>query len=74
MQSFHVIVMASGDGGSTIAEFLKPLHVDADIVVRLSRELRSTFLQLAAESTNQFLPTPISESMLRPAGHRVHGR
>lgn len=51
---------------SSIDEFLRPLEVDVEKIHRLARSLRDTYLKLAAESTDQFLPTPISESILRP--------
>ncbi|OAA54848.1 hexokinase family protein [Niveomyces insectorum RCEF 264] len=49
-----------------LAAFLRPLAVDGDRVDALSREFALTFTHLAAESTNQFLSTPISESILLP--------
>ena len=54
-------------------DFLRPLAIDAQTVLELSHELASTFRQLSAESLDQFLPTPISESILRPAAS-AHGR
>ncbi|KAL2196791.1 hypothetical protein P885DRAFT_37350 [Corynascus similis CBS 632.67] len=57
----------------SLDDFLQPLAIDFQTVVELSRELTSTFLQLSAESSDQFLPTPISESVLRPV-RREHGR
>ncbi|KAK4189294.1 major facilitator superfamily domain-containing protein [Podospora australis] len=58
-----------------IDEFLKPLAVDSRTVLELSHELASTFRTLSAESTDQFLPTPISESILRPLeSGQDHGR
>ncbi|KAL2168224.1 hypothetical protein VTG60DRAFT_283 [Thermothelomyces hinnuleus] len=50
----------------SLDDFLRPLAVDLETVLKLSRELESTFHQLSAESSDQFLPTPISESILRP--------
>jgi hexokinase len=52
---------------ASLAEFLKPLQVTTEQVVSLSRQLHTTFRNLAATSSDQFLPTPISESILRPA-------
>jgi len=49
-------------------EFLEPLRVTNEVVHQLSREFYSTFKKLAAESKDMFLSTPISESILRPAG------
>lgn len=57
----------------SLDEFLRPLAIDSQTVLELSRELALTFRSLSAESPDQFLPTPISESMLRPAA-RDHGR
>ena len=57
----------------SLDEFLRPLAIDSQTVLELSRELEMTFRRLSAESPDQFLPTPISESMLRPAA-RGHGR
>ncbi|KAK0712224.1 hypothetical protein B0T21DRAFT_376197 [Apiosordaria backusii] len=54
--------------GSTleIDKFLEPLAVDAQTLTVLSREMASTFGKLSAESTDMFLPTPISDSILTP--------
>ncbi|KAJ8113347.1 hypothetical protein ONZ43_g5172 [Nemania bipapillata] len=54
--------------------FLKPLHIDVTKAHVLAHELYQTFKRLAAESSTQFLPTPISESILRPTGGRERGR
>jgi hypothetical protein len=51
----------------SIEDFLQPLAIDAGKVLELSHEFASTFRKLSAESLDQFLPTPISESILRPA-------
>ncbi|KAK3324308.1 actin-like ATPase domain-containing protein [Cercophora scortea] len=59
---------------TAIADFLKPLDIDSNVVWELSRELASTFKTLSAESLDQFLPTPISESILRPAAGLDTGR
>ena len=58
----------------SIDEFLRPLHIDSTLVVDLARELTATFRELSAESLNQFLPTPISESILRPEADHSGGR
>ena len=60
--------------GSDLESFLRPLHIDDSLVLRLSRELCTTFKELSAESTDQFLPTPISESLLRRTDGADHGR
>ena len=58
---------------TTLDEFLQPLAVGTELLLELSRELAATFRTLSAESLDQFLPTPISESVLRPE-RRDHGR
>ncbi|KAF7561776.1 hypothetical protein G7046_g2374 [Stylonectria norvegica] len=57
----------------SVEDFLQPLRVDLDTLVALSERFLPTFRQLAAESQEQFLPTPISGSVLRPVGERSHG-
>ena len=59
-----------------LAAFLRPLHVDEALVHRLSHDFYSNFSELAANSLDQFLPTPISESLLRPvtSSQTGHGR
>ncbi|KAI0843079.1 MFS general substrate transporter [Hypoxylon sp. FL0890] len=59
---------------SDIEEFLKPLSIDDATAHALSHELYQTFQHLSANSLNQFLPTPISESILRPTAGREKGR
>jgi hypothetical protein len=51
-------------------DFLQPLHMDATITQRLAQDLCENFLKLAAHSDDQFLPTPISDSIL---SHPVDG-
>ncbi|CAK7213333.1 hypothetical protein SEUCBS140593_001803 [Sporothrix eucalyptigena] len=46
--------------------FLEWIRVDDERVYKLSREFSSNFTRLAAESMDQFLPTPITESILLP--------
>ncbi|CAK7228477.1 hypothetical protein SCUCBS95973_006892 [Sporothrix curviconia] len=46
--------------------FLERIRVDDERVYKLSCEFSSTFTRLAAESMDQFLPTPITESILLP--------
>ncbi|TLD27117.1 hypothetical protein PspLS_04651 [Pyricularia sp. CBS 133598] len=48
----------------SLETFLKPLHIDTQLVHRLAQDLCSNFADLAAQSDDQFLPTPISESLL----------
>lgn len=57
-----------------MTDFLRPLAIDTDLVLRLAKELTSTFRQLSDESETQFLPTPISESILRPVAGKERGR
>ncbi|CAJ2502066.1 Uu.00g049190.m01.CDS01 [Anthostomella pinea] len=59
---------------SDIEVFLEPLLIDVGKAHALSHELHQTFEQLSAGSLEQFLPTPISESILRPAAGRERGR
>ncbi|KAK8080614.1 hypothetical protein PG997_008432 [Apiospora hydei] len=47
-------------------DYLRPLDFNAETAHQLARELCCTFKQLAAESSVQFLATPVSESILRP--------
>ncbi|KAI0107528.1 major facilitator superfamily domain-containing protein [Nemania sp. FL0031] len=57
-----------------LACFLKPIHIDVPKAHVLTHELYEAFQHLAAESLTQFLPTPISESILRPTGGHEKGR
>ncbi|KAK4099361.1 actin-like ATPase domain-containing protein [Parathielavia hyrcaniae] len=57
-------------GAPSLDDFLQPLAIDTQTVLELSRELTPTFCMLASESLDQFLPTPISESILRPASRK----
>ncbi|KAJ3562840.1 hypothetical protein NPX13_g8411 [Xylaria arbuscula] len=57
-----------------LQEFLKPIRIDVAKAHVLAHELHQTYRYLAAESSTQFLPTPISESILRPTGGRERGR
>lgn len=62
------------DPAPLLEHFLQPLRIDLDKAHVLSRRFLQAFETLSAESTDQFLPTPISESILRPVGKRGHGR
>ena len=57
-----------------IEGFLKPLYMDSAKAHAMSREYAHTFRRLAAESKDQFLPTPISEGILRPEAGQEKGR
>ncbi|KAF4971910.1 hypothetical protein FSARC_1415 [Fusarium sarcochroum] len=57
----------------SIEEFLEPFSVDIDKINLLSQHFLQAFEKLAADSENQFLPTPISEAILRPEAKRSQG-
>ncbi|PBP23559.1 hexokinase-1, partial [Diplocarpon rosae] len=58
--------MATSKQSPFLDSFLRPLQIDIPKIHSLARSLCETFTSLAAESEEQFLPTPISESLLRP--------
>lgn len=58
--------MASKSQPLSLDAFLLPLQIDIPTIHGLARSLCSTFNTLAAQSKDQFLPTPISEELLRP--------
>ncbi|TQN63800.1 Hexokinase-1 [Colletotrichum shisoi] len=62
------------DPGSALQRFLQPLQVDSQKIHTLSRLFHANFKLLALDAQDQFLPTPISESILRPVSQRGHGR
>ncbi|RCI09586.1 hypothetical protein L249_4121, partial [Ophiocordyceps polyrhachis-furcata BCC 54312] len=67
--------MASSSSSPSVDDFLRPLRVDDDTRLDLCRRFVDNFSQLAAApSPDQFLPTPISESILRPVTVHGHGR
>ena len=45
-----------------------------EAVLRLSQELYLEFMKLSTKSDNQFLPTPIGESLLRRVDGADRGR
>jgi hypothetical protein len=55
----------------TIEEFLRPLDVDTTKIHALTKALACTYGRLARESEEQFLSTPIEESLLRPESDGV---
>lgn len=57
-----------------LQDFLQPLRSDTYLVQLLSRGLLAAFGNLAAQDKHQFLPTPISESILRPVSKTGRGR
>jgi len=50
-------------------DFLGPLHIDVSRIHSLARSFCRTYTRLAGESQDQFLSTPISDSILRPSGN-----
>ena len=66
--------MASQAAPPLLDDFLGPLRVDLDKINSLCDLFLRNFQQLSAESTDQFLPTPISDSILRPVSERGQGR
>ncbi|CAG8961653.1 hypothetical protein HYFRA_00006190 [Hymenoscyphus fraxineus] len=52
----------------TLEAFLRPLEIDIHKIHGLARSLATTYERLARESKDQFLSTPISDSVLRPVG------
>ncbi|KJZ79757.1 hypothetical protein HIM_00471 [Hirsutella minnesotensis 3608] len=59
---------------TTLDDFLAPLHIDLERCHTLAHRFLDNFATLAAQSSEQFLPTPISESILRPIADHGHGR
>lgn len=55
-------------------DVLRPFRVDVDTCNALARRFVDSFAHLAAHSSEQFLPTPISQSILRPVTDHGHGR
>ncbi|EFQ32071.1 hexokinase-1 [Colletotrichum graminicola] len=62
------------DPGFALHQFLQPLRVDSQKIHALSRLFYANFKHLALNAEDQFLATPISESILRPVSHNGHGR
>lgn len=58
----------------SLDDFLRPLRMPDNKVLELSQELTTTFSFLSNKSDNQFLPTPISESLLRRIDKADRGR
>lgn len=63
-----------GSSNNNLDAFLRPLAVDTTRVLQLAKEMTSTFTRLAQESSNQFLPTPISEPILRHVARTENGK
>lgn len=58
----------------SLDDFLQPLRITDKTVLKLSQDLFIKFLELSTKSDNQFLPTPISESLLRRVDVADRGR
>ncbi len=67
---FHAMAAAAAAQTESLLQFLQPLAIDLPKIIALAAGLHKTFKSLAAESENQFLPTPISDSTLRPSAAR----
>ena len=65
--------MALNKPSTSMQEFLSTLSIDIEKIDTLYQLFLETIEDLAANSENQFLPTPISESLLRPNGQRRQG-
>lgn len=70
----HNMTTNAAETDPRLQEFLQPLRFDLPTLHQLSRAFESTFVELAANDFNQFLPTPISESILRPVSKNGQGR
>jgi hypothetical protein len=55
-------------------KFLEPMQIDTDKSHALVDAFYQNFTKLAAEVSGQFLPTPISDSILRPIAGTGRGR
>ena len=66
--------MATTTMHTLLDDFLQPLAVDSARIRELCDELTAAFRTLSAQSAVQFLPTPISESILRPVAGQDRGR
>lgn len=49
-----------------LEKFLEPIQIDLETCHALTTSFYDCFKALAANSTDQFLPTPISDAILRP--------
>ncbi|KAL2760345.1 hypothetical protein ACRALDRAFT_2024349 [Sodiomyces alcalophilus JCM 7366] len=57
----------------SLEDFLAPMRINFNTIHDLSSAFYSTFVDLAANNLEQFLPTPISESILRPVSQTGQG-
>ncbi|KAL2878938.1 hypothetical protein SGCOL_005636 [Colletotrichum sp. CLE4] len=62
------------DPSSALQQFLQPLQVDTRKIHTLSSHFFSNFRDLALYADDQFLSTPISESILRHVSRKGHRR
>ncbi|KEZ41383.1 hypothetical protein SAPIO_CDS7506 [Scedosporium apiospermum] len=67
-KSLSVVVTEARTLPTPLAQYLSAFHVDSKKLLDLTRRFEATFRHLAANSQNQFLPTPILTSLLRPIG------
>ena len=58
--------LAEAKPDTPLGQFLAAFVVRPDKLLALTNEFEATFRQLAAESPNQFLPTPIPSALLAP--------
>lgn len=58
--------LAEARPNTPLGQFLAAFVVSADKLQALTRDFEATFRELAAESRNQFLPTPIPSALLAP--------
>ena len=58
--------LAEAKPDTPLGRYLSSFVLRPDTLLALTRELEATFRQLAADSTNQFLPTPIPSTLLAP--------
>lgn len=57
-----------------LEKFLEPIQIDLKTCNALTTGFYDCFKALAANPTDQFLPTPISDSILRPIADTGCGR
>lgn len=57
-----------------LEKFLEPIQIDLETCHALTTGFYDCFKALAANPTDQFLPTPISDAILRPIADTACGR
>lgn len=60
--------------GQLLEKFLEPIQIDLETCDALTTGFYDRFKALAANPTDQFLPTPISDAILRPIADTGCGR